>query len=202
MNDIEPRILVVIIIRGTFEAVNVAQSTLWRIVASANATKGQTADDTNVAGHLLIPEAASGLIIGRSGVTIKRIATETGVQCGLDSKEEVHFGERVMSIAGSVEGCIAAVTMVLDKFQEDPATAAYSNKTAKYTSSTGLFQFGGGAKASVDHSSGQGYSVVSAETTIVLNVADHLVGSILGVKGAVLRELEAISGAAIVVSPR
>lgn len=190
----------VILIKGNVEAINIAQSTLWRIIASANTAKG--ADETNISGHLLIPEAASGLIIGRAGATIKRIATEAGVQCGLDSKDEVLVGERIMSISGPLDGCIAAVSMVLEKFADDPIASTYVNKTAKYTTASGIFHFGNNGKQPADHSSGQGYSVISAETTIVMQVADSLIGSILGVKGAVLRELEAISGATISVSSR
>jgi hypothetical protein len=191
----------VILIKGNLVAINIAQSTLWRIVASANAAKG--VEETEVSGHILIPEAASGLIIGRGGINIKRISTESGALCSLDSKEEVLFGERIMSISGPLDGCITAVSMVIEKFMEEPTPSQYLNKSPRYNSSTGIFAYGNnGGKGSLETSSGPGYRVVSAETTIIVAVTDHLVGSVLGTKGAVLRELESISGADIAISSR
>ena len=182
----------VILLKGSQEAINMAQATIWNILASSHASKGGS-EEATISGQLLVPDTASGLLIGKAGATIKKIATDCGVTCALDSKDETLLGERIMSISGHLDGCIAAVSMVLDKFSEDMVASEYANKTTKVNSVGGMFAHkGSSSSGSGGSSSGRyasdmnatvaGLRILSAQSTIVLAVADTAIGSVLGVK--------------------
>jgi ribosomal protein S3 len=60
----------------------------------------------NVSGKITIPHAASGLIIGRAGVTIRQLSKESCARIQLAHKEESSFTlERIVAVSGTLEAC-------------------------------------------------------------------------------------------------
>lgn len=123
----------VVFMSGSEPAVTLAQSLMWELLGQqayadrsgdgpllwnpshAKDYPGQY-DDVAVQGKITIPAAAAGSLIGRHGNVIKGLATETGVEVTIDSKEDAEFShERVLTIAGTVAQCMNFTSMILHR---------------------------------------------------------------------------------------
>lgn len=77
---------------------------------------------------IVVPNSTAGLIIGKSGVTIKYIGDQTGARIQVSQKNaETVPGERVIGITGSLEQVQAACAVIAAKVQEDPEHALNNN---------------------------------------------------------------------------
>jgi len=83
---------------------------------------------------VLVPEKASGLIIGRGGESIREMVEQSGAKIQLTSKEKQISGldERVLTCTGTIPQIKKAVALVVYKICEDPS-AAYTNMTTQYS---------------------------------------------------------------------
>ena len=118
---------------GSEAAITLAQSLMWEMIgqqayadsmnngpllwnpSEAKESPGQY-DDVTVQGRITVPAASAGSIIGRGGNFIKSLATETGVEVTLDSKEDAEFSqERVLTIAGTVAQCMNFTSRILHR---------------------------------------------------------------------------------------
>lgn len=79
---------------------------------------------------------------------------------------------------------------------EDPSTS-YQNKTTSY-GVMGNSTIVPSARISLP----SGAETISATSTITMKVPDTMVGNILGKRGAIMREIQQMSGARVVVSSR
>ena len=98
---------------------------------------------------VLIPDKASGLIIGRGGEVIREMVEQSGAKIQLTSKEKQIPGldERVLTATGTVPQIKKAVELVVTKICADP-TANYTNMTTQYSrylAAAGGLGRGGGA---------------------------------------------------------
>ena len=77
---------------------------------------------------IVVPNSTAGLIIGKSGVTIKYIGDQTGARIQVSQKNaETVPGERVIGITGTLEQVQAACAVIAAKVQEDPEHALNNN---------------------------------------------------------------------------
>ena len=77
---------------------------------------------------IVVPNSTAGLIIGKSGSTIKCIGDQTGARIQVSQKNaEAVPGERVIGITGTQEQVQAACAVIAAKVQEDPEHALNNN---------------------------------------------------------------------------
>ena len=77
---------------------------------------------------IVVPNSTAGLIIGKSGATIKYIGDQTGARIQVSQKNaETVPGERVIGITGTLEQVQAACAVIAAKVQEDPEHALNNN---------------------------------------------------------------------------
>ena len=83
---------------------------------------------------VLIPEKASGLIIGRGGESIREMVEQSAAKIQLTAKDKQPPGldERVLTCTGNLPQVKKALELVALKICEDP-TASYTNMTTQYT---------------------------------------------------------------------
>ncbi|XP_068681621.1 RNA-binding protein Nova-1-like isoform X1 [Montipora capricornis] len=95
---------------------------------------------------IVVPNSTAGLIIGKSGVTIKCIGDQTGARIQVSQKNtETVPGERVIGITGSLEQVQAACAVIAAKVQEDPEHALNNNISYSRNGSSTLNNLSGGA---------------------------------------------------------
>jgi RNA-binding protein Nova len=209
----------VVVVSGSYTNVCHAQTLIWNKIAQLAAKEkdeaGEVVDDdeTIIAGKLLIPINAAGLIIGRAGASIRMISEASGARIQL-STESRATQERIMIVSGTIDSCVAAVSSVIERLMEDEDAARYANPSPSYDRaiSVGSFSVGigsGGSRRSKgsrrvreDPAHVLGAETISASTTIMMSIPDHLVGCILGIKGATLAEIMRCTGTKVTVSPR
>lgn len=189
-------------------------------------------DEVEVEGTIAIPAAAAGLILGAGGQGIRTFAEESGARVAMSAREDAAVTqERLVTVAGTRVACSKFVQRVVSKLAEDPAAAQFIFDRGHYsaqpsarrtspraTNSTRIVKQeqvqvargtrrssgGGGGLNLLLGDGGLGTSaVLSATTTLTLAVPDSLVGTIVGAKGSVLKEIKSLSGGAeVTVSPR
>ena len=154
----------IVVVSGSQAAVTHAQNLIWHRIAQLSESDEGTNDELLITGKLLIPTAASGLIIGRGGANIKSIGDASEARVQLSSKEEMNFTqERVMTVTGAVDACVSAVQMVIEKLMEDEEISQYVNPTTNYDRllNSGMGMFGGGQGAPIASMGGQMYPSAS-----------------------------------------
>jgi hypothetical protein len=82
---------------------------------------------------LIIPSAASGLVIGRGGENVRNIAQRSGSRVQLAGKESQIQGlnERIVSLTGAMESNVLAAVMVLQLLAQD-ASGKYDHLSTNY----------------------------------------------------------------------
>ncbi len=82
---------------------------------------------------LIIPSAASGLVIGRGGENVRNIAQRAGSRVQLADKDAQIQGlnERIVSLTGAMESNVIAAVMVLQLLAQD-ASGKYDHLSTNY----------------------------------------------------------------------
>lgn len=235
----------VVVIVGELHAVKLAQNLIWEMIALISSAPNPKEIEWNpremlnilgqnnsmeVSGKITIPAAAGGLILGKGGANIQSISEESGAHVTMTSKEDAIFThERVLTISGSLGGCVKCTELILHKLDEPAEPTPYINRgatyalplsgTTAYGSTFANSGFGGYSSAPYDgHTGGRGGlsggggghlgsagaddGTLAAETTTTFMVPDALVGNIFGRQGATMREIQSISRATVSVSAR
>ena len=126
----------VVLVTGSTEAVSqgvgLVLSELYENAEEIQKNGGVPVD--TVVLSVLVPEKASGLIIGRGGESIREMVEQSGAKIQLTSKEKQIPGldERVLTCTGTIPQIKKAVALVVYKICEDPS-AAYTNMTMQYS---------------------------------------------------------------------
>jgi hypothetical protein len=199
----------VILISGTREAVSLAQTLIWEMIGlmtkgaaegnqkvewSPRTTLGELGsnDELEVSAKFTVPAPAGGLILGKSGATIKTIAADSGAKIAMSTKEEALFTqERVVSVSGRVSSCISCTDMVITKLAEQDEVPPFANRGTTYasplSSTLGLIAGDEGkprssGKGRRDGTEAKPVAPVEpiGDTTITISVPDELVGNIFG----------------------
>jgi RNA-binding protein Nova len=223
----------VILISGSKEAVSLAQTLVWEMIGlmakHAAENDGDTRlvewnprtafealgtnDSMEVTGKFSIPAAAGGVLLGKGGETLRGFSTQTSTRVTMSGKDEALFTqERIVTLAGTVGGCISCTDLILNKLYEQSEIIPFVNRGTTYssplTSTLGLL---GSSESRGARRLGRGdprrdaaeaAALPVTDTTITLSVPDELVGNIFGRQGSTMREIIALSGAKVVVSPR
>src|SRR3546814_11312750 len=97
------------------------------------AGSGSGSGPAGITGRITIPYAAAGLVIGRTGITVRQISDQTGAKIQLSNKDDCAYTqERIVSIAGASEACTKCVDLILDKL-----TRSEERRVGKECVSTG-----------------------------------------------------------------
>eukprot|EP00752_Nemacystus_decipiens_P010721 g9544.t1 len=95
-----------------------------------------TAADTSldITQRVLIPDAASGLIIGHDGVRLGDLRQEAGVASIQVSPRDMCTvaGERVVTLQGPMSSVIHGLTLIVDRMMEDTSASRYQNMSTIY----------------------------------------------------------------------
>ena len=92
--------------------------------------------------RMLISNISSGMVIGKSGQTIKSIQSDCGVKIQITNKDETSLPERTLTIDGGTEAIVKAVQRILEHTSGDPDSnkwkrlLSYSGFSASPTSAT------------------------------------------------------------------
>jgi len=221
----------VVLLIGTQDSVSLAQTLIWEMIGLMTKTLldsnervewspketlnqlGQN-EDIEVVNRFTIPAASGGLVLGKAGANIKKMAMDSEAKISMSTKEEALFTqERILTLTGTVGSCIRCTDMILAKLNEQHEVAQFVNRGTTYTSplnhSIGAplgSSIGGRRGAGVPgidhHHQGTVGDAAVADTTITLSVPDELIGNIFGKQGQTMREIISLSGAKVVVSAR
>ena len=74
---------------------------------------------------MIVSNISSGMVIGKSGHTIKSIQLECGVKMQISGKDENSLPERTLTMDGDIDGILKAVERVLVHTMEDPDAAKW-----------------------------------------------------------------------------
>ena len=98
---------------------------------------------------MVISNIASGMVIGKSGLTVKSIQSNCGVKIQISNKDENSLPERMLTIGGETEAILKAVQRVLEHTIDDPD----ANKWKRMLSYSGYTVSPGATKSSRSSSS-------------------------------------------------
>ncbi|CAN0564564.1 unnamed protein product, partial [Ectocarpus sp. 12 AP-2014] len=84
--------------------------------------------------RVLIPDAASGLIIGHDGVRLGDLRQQAGVASIQVSPRDMCTvaGERVVTLQGPMSSVIHGLTLIVDRMMEDTTASRYQNMSTIY----------------------------------------------------------------------
>jgi RNA-binding protein Nova len=214
----------VLVISGSLESLLVAISLIWELIylqtkAAAKGGAGTRSvtwspaeskdnlkgtDDIELSAKITIPASAGGLILGRSGATLRLITETSGATVQMTEKEAAIFTqERILTISGFVSQGRLCTQLIIQKMCEDEEAMTYANRGTRYNpSASGVAGVRSTRPRPGTEAAAKAAATPVAETTISMTVADSLIGNIIGKNGATLREMTSLSGAKISISPR
>lgn len=117
----------VVLIQGTAEGLMKVQNTIIEKVYEFPVPKDLAAiiGDRPKQVKIIVPNTTAGLVIGKSGSTIRTIMEESGSKVQLSQKPDgVTVQERVITIKGEKHQLIAASNIIIDKIKDDPQSAS------------------------------------------------------------------------------
>lgn len=198
-------------ISGDARSVNKAQSMIWQLLAvlasegedvnwSPKVLRKGAIDLVNVEGRILIPSSVAGAVIGTGGATMKSIINDTGANIQMSKKGEPGV-DRLISLSGTKAACAKGVFLIIKQIAESVSQQEEAF-TARGGGGQGYGRSGGGGGGGGAMRSMQSFSPESFETAITMAVPDALVGTIIGMQGNTLREIQSLSGSTITVSSK
>jgi RNA-binding protein Nova len=199
----------IVCLTGSKDALSKAQAAIWAKVAQFwqpkpgdlhGSSPDENTDNMVFTCKLLIPQSASGAIIGKGGEHIRSISESSGAQLRLSTRDEdFQTHERILTISGSTQSCIAGSEFVLDVLHDDARVHPYVYPGYAYES---IMSMGGFTPRVSGDRDTNGVATVSATTTITLAVPERLIGTVLGPKGSTIMEISRFTGARITISRR
>ena len=124
-----------------------------------------------------------GALIGEGGKTISRIRSEANVTMKLDPSEDLRGAAtptRKVIITGTESCCLKARAMVQEVMRSDTAMARRDSSAGQYAA---------------DEKSSE-----AGSTLVRLTIARHLVGKVIGTRGATVKKLRETTGAVIEIN--
>lgn len=140
----------VLFISGSDESVGLAQALVWEMIgqqtdaintglvglvwnpAAARAAPGQY-DDVDVSCDIAIPAACAGRVLGRGGHVLRSMKTECDVEATMSPVEGSELlQERIVSIKGTVGGCMRFTSMLLTKMAESEEESRFVHSGTAY----------------------------------------------------------------------
>lgn len=173
--------------------------------------------------RLLVPTASCGMLIGKGGNHIKEISDKSGAKMQLAQKDEataIVTSERVLTITADIDSAISCTHLILDDMIKHPDVCKYSNQTTSYSkvasSEVEPKPKSGSQRRTHEQSDSlssntKHYNVIEGGSTshqqhhqssVQMTVPDELISAIIGRNRTGLADLQARSGARIIVSNR
>jgi len=122
----------------------------------------------------LVSSKEAGVIIGKAGKNVAELRDATGVKAGV-SKVVPGVHDRILTVAGSLEGVSKAFSLIAQSLLENPITSSPPNTPVTRTSPNNV-------------------------TCIRLLISHNLMGTIIGAKGVTIKQIQDASGARMVAS--
>lgn len=206
----------IVLLTGSFDAVIKAHTMIMRKLHEPDNSESAEPSQASSAFKqckLVVPNAAAGGIIGKAGSNIRAISDESQARVQL-SPHTPGLSERIVTITGSLEQLLHAVSLVVGKMQEDPAYYTYPSVNSAPPPAFGIYGRGhnyhgmAGPLPSLHAGMGLGLNPrglggpSTSQTQITVAVPDALIGAIVGRAGRTITELQAYSGARIKISQR
>jgi len=176
--------------------------------------------------RLLVPTASCGMLIGKGGNHIKEISDKSGAKIQLAQKDEataIVTSERVLTITADIDSAISCTHLILDDMIKHPDVCKYSNQTTSYSkvassdvepktksgSQRRTHEQSDTLSSDYPASNNKHYNVIEGGSTshqqqssVQMTVPDELISAIIGRNRTGLADLQARSGARIIVSNR
>lgn len=177
-------------------------------------------DSVEVEGRIVVPAASVGKIIGKDMVTIKSMVESTGATVHFATRYEPSLSghsDRIVIVSGEVIACAEVSSLILDRVKLFLDHRAPSQETGQHEQDARYAPADGNKsrqrtalrKAKVGRGQARTYidneivaEVVAASTTIQLAVPNELVGNIIGLKGATLKQIQEQTSAEVTISNR
>ena len=182
-------------------------------------------DDVVVEGKMVVPAASVGKIIGKDMATIKSMVDSTGATVHFATRFEPSLpgeSDRVVNISGEVIACAEVSSLILERVklfldhrnpshQEGSGQQQHHEHGGRYTPADGKQSRNRTAQRKAKVGRGQARSidtndvvaeVLAANTTISLAVSNELIGNIIGLKGATLKQIQEQTKADVSISNR
>ena len=139
----------VLFITGSESSLFLASALIWEMIgqqthsfvngmalvwnpAAAKASPGEY-DDQEVECRLAIPAACGGRILGRGGAVFRKMSSDHQVETKMSPVQEQEIlQERIISIQGTVSGCMAFTAELLSKMLEVPEECKYAIQGTAY----------------------------------------------------------------------
>lgn len=147
----------VCIITGKIDTICNALQLIFDALSTSTHPRGEEISGALTNFKMLLSNIASGMVIGKSGSTIKSLKAEFGVKLQVSSKDENALPERMLTINGNKEDVLRVIERVLQHTVGDPESSKWK-KLTRYTMSPGLKT---GASVSASYSQHQ-HSMASA----------------------------------------
>eukprot|EP00042_Codosiga_hollandica_P010827 m.24039 g.24039 ORF g.24039 m.24039 type:complete len:290 (-) comp35785_c0_seq1:356-1225(-) len=193
----------VLVLTGTAESVHAAVDSLIGRVAALPEPPAQyhsepRSEVRSQQAKLVVPYHGVGILIGKGGENIKALqASAAPAKIRISSKES-DFGtnERIVTVFGTTEQLKAVSKTLIEKLTSEEGLLDYDDPSASYSFALDYDTPPRGAQAAPSHGAS------TTPITISIPVADNLVGAILGKGGRAIYDIQAQSGATVVVSPK
>jgi len=131
-------------------------------------------DASTLSLRALVSSKEAGVIIGKAGKNVAELRDLTGVKAGV-SKVVPGVHDRILTVAGSLEGVAKAFSLIAQSLLDNPITSSPPNTPVTRTSPSNV-------------------------TCIRLLISHNLMGTIIGAKGVTIKQIQDASGARMVAS--
>lgn len=134
----------VCVIVGCVGSIVSALKSIYRKIGESDRLKTDSLDTLRQL-KMLISNIASGMVIGKSGQTVKSIQLDCAVRIQISSKEDAGgLPERVLTVQGETDNILSAARMVLERIINDPEAdkwkrmLSYSGYTTSQSHASGI----------------------------------------------------------------
>lgn len=126
----------VCIITGKIEAISSALQAVFETLVSTSHPRAEEIAESLTNFKMLVSNIASGMVIGKSGSTIKALKNECGVNLQVSSKDENSLPERTLTITGERQNVLKVISKILTHTSGDPEASKWKRLTRYNKSST------------------------------------------------------------------
>ena len=198
----------IVTLRGTDEQIARAHEEINKVVAGGPASRSSPAGPSSY-GHaglgyggassftVHIPNVAVGLLIGRSGETIRSLQMRSGCSVQVQRNSDVSPGSETREvILSGREDQIDTARREIDMIIQDKQASLHGRSDDRPSSSYGVGGGGGGGGGGADGGGG-GRGGGPSTTSLVVRVPNTAVGTIIGRAGETIKRLQQMTNARI-----
>ena len=150
---------------------------------------------------MLISNIASGMVIGKSGQTVKSIQLDCAVRIQISSKDDAGgLPERVLTVQGETDNILSACRMVLERIINDPEAdkwkrmLSYSGYTASQSHASGIPSLASSTSSASNAASSNSHSDYSSLTSFFQSMVHPAYSNMANFQSAAAAAATASSG--------